>query len=121
MLTSSAKAKGRRLQQWVRDLILDLFPTLEEDDVKSTSMGAGGEDIQLSPAARKLMPITIECKNKKSFAVYKDYEQSVSHSKNRDGHTISEPVLVIKGDRKKPLAVVDATHYFRLLREVADD
>jgi|TARA_X000001382_G_scaffold44617_1_gene30154 hypothetical protein len=115
MLTSSAKAKGRRLQQWVRDLILDLFPTLEEDDVKSTSMGAGGEDIQLSPAARKLMPITVECKNKKSFAVYKDYEQSVSHSKK------FEPVLVIKGDRKKPLAVVDATHYFRLLREVADD
>jgi hypothetical protein len=117
MLTSSAKAKGRRLQQWVRDLILDLFSTLEEDDVKSTSMGAGGEDIQLSPAARKLMPITVECKNKKSFAVYKDYDQATNHSSK----SYVEPVLVIKGDRKKPLAVVDATHYFRLLREVADD
>lgn len=115
MLTSSAKAKGRRLQQWVRDMILDMFPTLEPDDVKSTSMGAGGEDVLLSPAARKLLPITIECKNKKSFAVYKDYEQAQNHNQKY------EPVLVIKGDRKKPLAVVDATHYFRLIKEVASD
>ena len=115
MLTSSAKAKGRRLQQWVRDLILDLFPTLQEDDVKSTSMGAGGEDVQLSPAARRLLPITIECKNKKAFAVYRDYDQATNHSCKSNG----EPVLVIKGDRRKPLVVVDATHYFRLLREVS--
>ena len=60
--TSSAKNKGRKLQQWTRDRILELVPTLEPDDVKSTSMGAGGEDVQLSPAARKSVPLTIECK-----------------------------------------------------------
>jgi len=51
--TQSAKAKGRKLQQWVRNVILELIHTLEPDDVKSTSMGAGGEDVQLSPAARE--------------------------------------------------------------------
>ena len=61
---SSSKAKGRRLQQAVRDGILEAFPALEPDDVKSTSMGAGGEDVQLSPAARKLFPYQIECKPK---------------------------------------------------------
>ena len=35
----SAKAKGRRHQQWVRDKILALFPKLEPDDVRSTGMG----------------------------------------------------------------------------------
>jgi len=43
----SAKAKGRKLQQWVRDQILQRFPTLSTDDVRSTSMGASGEDVQL--------------------------------------------------------------------------
>ncbi len=52
MKTSSAKAKGRRLQQTVRDKILSLFPTLELDvDVRSAIMGETGEDIKLSKKA----------------------------------------------------------------------
>ena len=59
----SAKNKGRRLQQEVRDAILKVFGwALTPDDVKSTSMGAGGEDIQLSSNARRLVPLSIECK-----------------------------------------------------------
>ena len=50
MKTSSAKAKGRRLQQKVRDLLLETFTELEPDDIRSTSMGVSGEDLQLSPA-----------------------------------------------------------------------
>lgn len=71
MKTSSAKAKGRKLQQHVRDVLLEAFPTLEPDDVKSTSMGAQGEDVQLSPAARKLMPIAVETKARNSIAACK--------------------------------------------------
>ena len=58
----SAKAKGRRLQQWFRDLLinkLDIHP----DDVESRSMGAGGEDLIMARAARKKFPYSIECKN----------------------------------------------------------
>ncbi len=67
MRTSSAKAKGRRLQQKVRDLILETFSELEEDDVRSTSMGASGEDVLLSPLARKKFPFSVECKNVEAF------------------------------------------------------
>jgi hypothetical protein len=35
MKPRSAKAKGRRFQTEVRDLILESFPILEPDDVKS--------------------------------------------------------------------------------------
>ena len=46
MKTRSAKQKGRRLQQNVRDLLLEaLSEYLEEDDIRSTSMGAPGEDL----------------------------------------------------------------------------
>ena len=63
MKTRSAKNKGKRLQNQVRDQLLENFKQLEPDDIKSTTMGESGEDIQLSPAARKLIPYAIECKN----------------------------------------------------------
>ena len=59
----SAKAKGRRLQNFVRDALRDKYSKLEEDDIKSAIMGVGGEDIVLSPAARKVIPYSFECKN----------------------------------------------------------
>lgn len=108
--TQSAKAKGRRLQQHVRDAILEAYPSLESDDVRSTSMGAGGEDVQLSPAARKLFPYSIECKNLAKIAVYNYYTQA-------SGHGTHEPLVVIKQDRAKPLAVVDLEHFMELVKK----
>lgn len=108
---SSAKAKGRRHQQWVRDKIYETFPDLEEGDVRSTSMGAGGEDLQLSPAARRLFPYSVECKAFKSFAIYKVLEQASSNAPEG-----VEPIAIIKGDRQRPLAVLDAEHFFQLVQ-----
>jgi len=54
MKPRSAKNKGKRLQNAVRDMILENFTQLEPDDVVSTLMGDSGTDIKLSPAARKL-------------------------------------------------------------------
>ena len=108
--TASGKAKGRNLQKWARDQILALFPAdLLPDDVKSCAMGSGGEDVQLSPAARRLFPYSLECKAHKAFAFYKIMEQAAANSPKG-----SEPLVIIKGDRKKPLAVVDAEHFFKL-------
>lgn len=107
---SSAKAKGRKHQQWVRDKIYETFPHLEEGDVRSTSMGAGGEDLQLSPAARRSFPYSVECKAFKSFAIYKVLEQAASNAPKG-----AEPIAIIKGDRQRPLAVLDAEHFFSLV------
>ena len=109
--TSSAKAKGRNFQQWVRDKIYTAFPHLEEGDVRSTSMGASGEDLQLSPAARKVFPYSVECKAHKSFAIYKVLEQASSNCPKG-----AEPIALIKGDRQRPLAVLDAEHFFQLIK-----
>ncbi|MEK9694450.1 MAG: hypothetical protein VW270_01720 [Candidatus Poseidoniales archaeon] len=111
--TQSAKAKGRRLQQTVRDAILEAFSGLESDDVRSTSMGAGGEDVLLSPAARKLFPYTIECKNLAKIAVYNYYVQAT-------GHNDFEPLVVVKQNRSKPLAIVDFEHFMELVKYVSE-
>lgn len=109
--TASRKAKGRNLQKLVRDAILDTYPILEADDCKSTAMGQGGEDVQLSPAARKLFPYSVEAKRHKAFAVYGPYEQAAANCKGY------EPLLIIQGDRKKPLAVVDFEHFMSLTKK----
>lgn len=114
MKPSSAKNKGRVLQQWVRDLILESWDDLEEDDVRSTSMGAGGEDVQLSPAARRHFPFSVECKNVEKLNVWNAYEQAAANSGKH------EPLLVMKKNRKKPLVVLDAEAFIELMKK-ADD
>lgn len=106
---ASRKARGRNLQKWVRDLLLSLAPSLEPDDVQSTSMGASGEDVKLSPAARRIYPISVECKNSEKLSLWPAYEQAQANSKG------FEPVLIVKKNRKDPLAIVNADWLIKLL------
>lgn len=110
MKPQSSKAKGRKFQQQIRDLILQYWPTLQPDDVRSTSMGSGGEDVQLSPAARLILPYQIECKAKARAQVYTWYEQAKEHGDY-------QPLVFIKQDRHRPLVVLDAEHFLSLLKE----
>lgn len=65
MRTSSCKAKGRRLQQRVRDDLRAVAGTrLDPTDIESTPMGCNGVDVILTKAARDLFgELAIECKN----------------------------------------------------------
>ena len=108
MKTRSAKNKGKRLQNQIRDQLLENFKQLEPDDIKSTTMGESGEDIQLSPAARKLIPYAIECKNQEKLNIWESYSQAVDNCKDY------EPVVVIKRNNHKPLVVVDAEYFVGL-------
>ena len=109
MKPQSAKAKGRLLQQWVRDQLITLFG-LSDEDIRSTSMGAGGEDILFSPVAARRLGISVECKSRDRIAVYGFYQQAQENCP-----TSREAVVVIKQNRAKPLVVVDAEYYFNLL------
>jgi len=109
MKPQSAKAKGRNLQQWVQEKLLQNFTQLSEKDVRSTSMGSQGEDIQLSGAAHRLFPFYVECKSRASISIYPFYEQS---------KTNEEVLLIVKANRKKPLAVIDAESFIKIIKEL---
>ena len=115
-MTRNAKAKGRLGQQEVRDKLLETFPDLEPDDIKSTVMGDSDEDIQLSPAARKIIPLTIEVKRRKNNlkTVYDYMEQASNHAKG-------EPVVFYRSDRKPWVIMVGMEHYMKLLKVWADE
>ena len=113
MKTQSAKAKGRRFQQWVRDQLIEKLD-VHPEDVESRSMGAGGEDLIMARAARLKFPYSIECKNQESLNVWKSYEQAESNSGKY------EPVVFIKRNNQTPLDVVDAEYFVRLHNERVD-
>ena len=62
MKTSSAKAKGRKLQQWFANLLVEKL-NLDEEDIESRPMGSQGEDIILGKQSRQIFPYSVECKN----------------------------------------------------------
>jgi spore germination protein GerM len=72
-------------------------------------MGQGGEDIQLSPAARKKLPFNIECKNKNKVAVINWLLQA-------DGHGEYYPLVVAKQNQSDPVVIIDAVTFFRMIK-----
>ena len=110
MKTSSAKQKGRKLQQWMRDLLIQKLG-VHPEDIESRSMGSQGEDLIMARAAREKFPLSIECKNQESVNVWKSYEQAAQNSGEY------EPVVVIKRNQSKPLVVIDAEYFVSMFKE----
>ena len=107
MKTQSAKAKGRNLQKWVVEQLIETFD-IHPEDIKSCSMGAGGEDVVMARAAREKFPFSVECKNQEKLNVWDAYEQA---KENSNGY---EPIVVMKKNRKQPLVVIDAENFIAL-------
>lgn len=87
MRSSSRKAKGRRLQQKIREDLRSIGEAygLEADDIESRQMGGAGVDIVLSPAARRVFPFDVEAKNCESLnvvKVFRDHHTKYSKTKN---------------------------------------
>tara|TARA_R100000501_G_C2606820_1_gene102373 strand:- start:449 stop:739 length:291 start_codon:yes stop_codon:yes gene_type:complete len=95
----------------VRDILRDSFPTLEEDDIKSQTMGMTGEDIVLSPAARKLIPYSFECKNVERLQFWAAVEQAESNSDGRF------PAIVVKKNRREPYIAIPLDSFIELIKE----
>ena len=108
--TKSNKAKARRLQNLVKEKILELDTSFEDGiDVRCALMGESGEDIKLSNRARQKFPFSVECKALKSPAAYNWYDQA------KENAAEAEPLVIFKGDNKKPLAIVDLDIFLDLV------
>ena len=116
MKTQSAKAKGRRLQQFVVQRLLSSFRDLGEDDIRSTAMGQSGDDVQLSGRARELIPYSFECKNQERLNIW----SAIDHNEKRvrSGDT---SVVVFKKNHSSVYAVVPFDHFLDLARRLPRD
>ena len=109
MKTASKKAKGRKLQDFVRDNLLSCFAFLEQDDIKAAIMGESGEDIKLSPAARKSIPYSFECKNQERLNIWSSLEQAEENCNS------GSPVLIFKRNRSKTYATIEFETFLKLI------
>jgi hypothetical protein len=73
--TKSAKAKGRKLQNKVRDDLRRIGKEygLVDGDIESRQMGGTGVDTVLSPRGKRVFPFDIECKNQESLNVFTEF------------------------------------------------
>lgn len=111
MKTRSAKNKGRSLQNLMRDRFREQFKgVLEDGDIESRTMGCSGEDIILSPSAKKLIPFSIECKNVEKLNFWEAIEQAESNSTSD-----RIPMVVFKKNRKQPYVIVSLDNFMKLI------
>ena len=115
MKTKSAKAKGRSLQNDVRDWLRRKIWTvpLEDDDIKSQTMGMTGLDIVLSPAARKVIPFGIECKNQKVPKIWQAYRQA----KTNVIGTNLWPIAIVQGPKKEKMVTMPLELFDKLIEQ----
>jgi hypothetical protein len=104
MKPSSKKAKGRRLQQDIRDslrqkycaseLVYQNIEPLVDDDIQSIGMGQAGPDIVLSPRAKERIPFDIECKAQESVRIWKALSQAEANCQKK-----RIPLVVMRRNR----------------------
>lgn len=112
MNTRSCKAKGRRLQNYVRDLFrhIGLRYGLVDDDINAAIMGQSGTDIIFSPAAKQVFSFSIECKNVEKLNLWEAINQAEKNTKEG-----SIPLLVFSRNRSKNYAVIELEELLKLL------
>ena len=114
MKTSSAKAKGRRLQDKVVLKFRELFTgVLETGDIKPAIMGTSGTDVVLSPSAKNLIAFDIECKNVETLVGATLASAIAQAETNTEEGRI--PLLIFKKNQEPERVIIRLDHFLNLL------
>ena len=113
--TSSAKAKGRRLQQEIAQMISKLvcIPVEKDGEIESRGMGQTGRDVILRGRAKELFSFHgIECKACESLNVWQALKQAETHG--------GKPIVFFKRNRSDTYVALRAEDFFELYALVLD-
>ena len=111
----SAKAKGRKLQQWVADKISKLtdIPWGKDELIASREMGQSGTDIRLIGKAKQLFPFSVECKWQETWSIPSFIKQAKANQQKD-----TDWLLFCKRNSEDPIVVLDAAVFFKLLKRI---
>lgn len=120
----SRKSKGRRLQQYVRDILrksyvgINIYTNtagtsiiLKDRDIESRQMSGAGTDLVLSPAAELIIPFDIECKNVENLNIWSALEQAQTNTK--EGRT---SLVVFKRNKSEVYCALKLDDLLKLIR-----
>lgn len=88
---------------------------LFEDDIVVTSSSVTGEDLMLSPLARKIFPYCFELKNVEKLNVWTAIKQAQNHC----GDKPFLPLVVFRRNNHPLRVVVDFEHFVELVSKYA--
>ncbi len=113
--TASAKAKGRKLQQWMCQKISDLLhiPWGKDELIASREMGQSGTDVRLLGTAQMEFQYSVECKAQETWSVPAWIKQAQANRKEG-----TDWLLVCKRKNEKPIIIMDAEEFFLLQLEL---
>jgi hypothetical protein len=111
---SSAKAKGRRLQQWVCQQISDFLgiPWGKDELIASREMGQNGVDVRLVGEAKERFPFSVECKAQETWSIPAWIKQAKANQLEGTNW-----LLVAKRNRMEPVVIIEAETFFQLLQK----
>lgn len=112
MKTSSAKAKGRRLQNLLVEKLREAFPHLKPADIKPALMGESGIDVKLSTAARDDIPFGFESKNQEALNIWGAIAQA---EENAAAECLTPAVIFTRNRMKEPYVAVPLAVFMRML------
>ena len=116
---SSAKAKGRKLQQTVAAMIADCLNIRSGKDelIESREMGQSGTDVKLYGEALERFPYAIECKWQETWSLPAWIKQAKENTSDKMPHWL----LFVKKNRHEEVVILDAEHFFELMNVVDND
>lgn len=77
-------------------------------------MGAPGEDLLFSPAARRVYPCQVECKNVEKLNIWAAIEQAREHGNNR-------PLVAFKKNGQTPFVAIEMEWFLELVKKYNED
>lgn len=112
----SAKAKGRKLQQWVAERISELTgyewgSSGKDKPIEPRAMGQHGVDVRMESQVLKEFPYSVECKFQETWSIPQWIKQA---KENMIDDT--DWLLFCKRSREDCIVVMDAERFFDLLK-----
>lgn len=117
MKPSSAKEKGRRFQQRVRDLFLAAASCLEPKDIRSVPMGVKGEDLWMSPKAEAIYPYSVECKNVEKLNIWEAIKQAREEARKWK----KIPLVAFTKNHEDTYVAIPIEHFLEILASSRTD
>jgi hypothetical protein len=134
----SAKAKGRKLQQWTANMISRVtgLPWGKDELIASREMGQSGVDVRLVGVAKMLFPYSVECKAQEKWQIHEWIKQArenementtwlwqihewIKQARENEMENTTW-LLVAKRNHEKPIVAMDAERFFMMWSQVLD-
>jgi hypothetical protein len=115
----AAKAKGRRLQQWVCERIslvtgFEWGASGKDCPIESRPMGQNGCDVRMESQVLELFPFSVECKYQEKWAIPAWIKQAKANMLPGTNW-----LLFVKKNNDKPIVVMDAQVFFDMMEQRA--